>query len=80
MDILQGGAAAPHLGDPQQAEAVDRCANGCEIWGGEAVYLWDGRRLCPDCFEGAVSSWLKKAPKELADALGVEAVTAGEKG
>ena len=47
-----------------------RCAG--EIYPGETVFAWEGRRVCVDCFRAKVSALLKEAPKEVAQMLGVE--------
>lgn len=28
---------------------------GCEVYEGEKIYEWDGKRLCPDCFRDLIN-------------------------
>ena len=63
----------PPLRDVQQDAPFclcERCQG--EVYCGEKLYRWDGKRLCPDCFTGEVESWLHRAPEEVAYALGTE--------
>lgn len=58
------------LRDPQMdrpARECDRCRG--ELYSGETVYNWDGKEICPDCFEEVVTDWVRKAPSEVASAL-----------
>jgi len=63
----------PPLRDVQQDPPSGYCEK-CrgEIYQGETLYHWDGKRICPDCFDSAVTLWLHTDPKGLAYALGAE--------
>lgn len=69
----------PALRDEQQERPVGLCP-GCqgEVWRGEQLTAWEGRWLCPDCFEEGVADWLRGAPGQLARALGLDVRRAGE--
>ena len=47
-----------------------RCSG--EVYDGETTYLWDGSKICRDCFRDAVKAWLGEAVEEVAFALGIE--------
>ena len=70
----------PALRDEQLERPVGLCPGcGGEVYHGERMTGWEGRWLCPDCFEGEVTRWLRQAPGQLADALGL-AVRVAEEG
>jgi len=48
----------------------ERC--GGEIYPDEERYIWEETCVCVDCFQGAVTAWVKEAAEEVALALGVE--------
>lgn len=61
------------LRDTQQdipACYCERC--GGEVYYGETLYIWEGKRICSDCFEAIVSMWLKESPAGVAAALDIE--------
>lgn len=61
------------LSDRQDVAAAclcRRCAG--EMYVREVAYLWQDRRICPDCFKAEIAAWLEEAPQEVACALGVE--------
>ena len=61
------------LADRQDVVPVclcDRCTG--ELYAGEVAYVWQERRICPDCFKAEVTAWLEEAAQEVACALGVE--------
>jgi len=71
----------PTLTDEQQDRPVGLCP-GCqgEVWPGEMMTKWEGKWLCPDCFEWQVSAWLRSCPGQAARALGLDRREAGEEG
>lgn len=65
----------PPLRDTQQDEPACYCERkncGGEVFSGETVYTWQGRRICSDCFKSVVTAWLEEAPHEVAAALDIE--------
>ena len=61
------------LSDRQDVAAAclcRRCAG--EMYVREVAYLWQDRRICPDCCKAEIAAWLEEAPQEVACALGVE--------
>lgn len=63
----------PALADGQECVPVCLCRRcGGEMYSGETAYLWENRQICADCFQGAVTAWLREAAWEAALALGVE--------
>lgn len=63
----------PALRDSQEEAPAFFCGscNG-EVYHGELTVLWDGKRLCMDCFKARVKEWLERSPAQVADALGFE--------
>ena len=62
----------PALRDEQDAKVVCWCRRcGGEVYEEETLYVWDGKRVCPDCFKECVKDWLDKSSNEVADALGI---------
>ena len=57
-----------------QAEAPVATCQRClgEIYHDEAIYIWDGKRICFDCFETVVESMLRDNPRHLADMMQVD--------
>lgn len=61
------------LADRQEAAPVCLCGRCTgEMYAGEVNYVWQDKRICPDCFKAVVSAWLEEAAQEVACALGVE--------
>lgn len=61
------------LTDQQDGRAVCLCMRcGGELYPGETGYVWEDRRICPDCFKRVVTVWLEESSREVAVALGVE--------
>ena len=61
------------LRDRQGEKAVLYCAAcGGEVYRGEPVFDWEGRRLCVDCFKTRVDAWLESSPVQVAAALGFD--------
>ena len=61
------------LRDIQQDSPACYCKRcGGEVYSGETLYTWEDKRICSDCFEAAVTAWLKEAPGEVAMALDIE--------
>lgn len=74
MSMAIGTCGLRHpLRDVQQDPPRGHCEK-CrgEIYEGETVYVWDGKRICPDCLENEVMRWLRVDPKGLAYALGAD--------
>lgn len=66
----------PALRDSQQDRVVCWCRRcGGEVYENETLYIWEDKRICVDCFRSVVSAWLAEAPREVASALDVSAVT-----
>ncbi len=64
------------LRDSQQANVVCWCrrCNG-EVYEDETLYIWEGKRICVDCFKAKITSWMEEAPGEVAAALDIDTVT-----
>lgn len=64
------------ISDPQQAPPVDFCSD-CqgELYGGERVFLVDGKTLCKECFKDWVLDLFNVSPDILADMVGAEPET-----
>lgn len=63
----------PALRDPQAEAPAAVCGQcGGEVYAGERLFLWDGARLCGDCFRDRVLGWLRVSPVQVAEALGFE--------
>ncbi len=60
--------------DSQQVPPVDFCDH-CqgELYGGELVFLMDGKTLCKECFKDWVLDLLNTSPDILADMVGARA-------
>lgn len=59
--------------DQQNRTPVCLCMRcGGELYPGEVGYLWENKRICPDCFKTVVAVWLEEAAREVAAVLGVE--------
>lgn len=66
----------PALRDTQQDDVVCWCCRcGGEVYADETMYVWEGKRICSDCFRGVVKSRVEMAPTEVAFALDVDTVT-----
>lgn len=61
------------ISDRQQAMAVDVC-HKCqgELYGGENVFLMNGKTMCKECFKDWVLKFLDTSPNMLSDLLGVQ--------
>lgn len=58
------------LRDSQEDRPVCLCPKcGGEVYHGEKLFEWDGRKVCLDCFKHEVVSWLENFPEQVADAL-----------
>lgn len=64
------------IADPQQARPVDFCSD-CqgELYGGENVFLMDGKTLCKDCFKAWLLELLDTSPDILALLVGTQMET-----
>ena len=63
----------PALRDPQDEAPIctcERCRG--EIYQGEMRYIFDDKKICPDCFQAEIEAWVSVSPREVAIALGVE--------
>lgn len=50
-----------------------RCPKcGGEVYAGEQLFEWDGKKLCSDCFKHKVRLWLELFPEQVANALGFD--------
>lgn len=43
-----------------------------EVYSGETVFTWQGKKICSDCIKVVVTAWLEEAPHEVAAALEIE--------
>ncbi len=67
----------PPLRDSQQGSVVCWCRRcGGEVYEDETLYIWEGKRICVDCFKSVVTAWVEEAPGEVAAILDVSTVTA----
>lgn len=58
--------------DSQSIPAASYCQEcSGEIYPGELRYFWDGKWVCPDCFQSHVERQLRDFPAQLADEMGV---------
>lgn len=59
--------------EPNEDDPVCLCGK-CqqEVYRGEALFTWKGRKVCPDCFRAALVEWMEGSLSTLADALMVE--------
>lgn len=64
------------LEDRQQARIVDVC-HDCqgELYGGENVFLMDGKIMCQECFKDWLLKLLNNSPSILADLVGAQIKT-----
>lgn len=73
MSIRGTAGLKPALRDEQAHTPVclcERCQG--EVWCGEKLYKWEGRRLCPDCFQEKIEHWVHLRPQQVAAALNIE--------
>lgn len=58
------------LRDPQCESPVSYCEN-CwgEVFSHETMVFYNGRWLCPDCFQAAIEKMLRENVPALADAM-----------
>ena len=64
------------LRDSQQDKVVcwcHRCSG--EVYENENLYIWEGKRICLDCFKAVIAAWLEESPGEVAAVLDVHTVT-----
>ena len=67
----------PALRDEQDARVVCWCRRcSGEVYEEETLYVWEGKRICEDCFKETVSAWVDKSPREVANVLLVDTITA----
>lgn len=64
------------IADPQQAQPIDFCSD-CqgEVYGGENIFLMDGKTLCKDCFKARLLELLDTSPDILALLVGAQMET-----
>ena len=63
----------PPLRDSQEDRPLCRCQKcGGEVYAGETLFEWEGKKVCVDCFRYAMGVWLKDCPEQVADALGFD--------
>ena len=63
----------PPLRDVQEDRPVCLCQScGGEVYAGETLFEWSGKRVCVDCFKRNVSLWLELSPEQVANALGFD--------
>ena len=53
--------------DESPASLCEECFG--EVWSGETLFRWNGKRICEDCFKHKVRSWLELSPRQIANAL-----------
>ena len=75
--MLRGTAGLqPALRDTQQDRVVCWCHRCCgEVYEYESMYIWEGKRICVDCFQSVVTAWVTEHPAEVASALDVTTIT-----
>ncbi len=65
----------PPLRDRQQDNVVCWCRRcSGEVYEDETLYIWEGKRICVDCFKSVVTAWVEEAPCEVAAALDIDTV------
>ena len=63
----------PPLRDVQEDSPVCLCQKcGGEVYAGETLFEWSGKRVCVDCFKRQVSLWLELSPEQVANAMGFD--------
>lgn len=73
MSIRGTQGLKPALRDEQLEAPVclcERCRG--EVYCGEMLYKYEGRRICPDCFQEKIEHWVHVRPQQVAAALGVD--------
>ena len=67
------------LKDPRDEDPVCHC-QAClgEVYRGETLFEWESKRVCVDCFKDGVTTWLERAPVQVANVLGFAHGSAGE--
>lgn len=61
------------LRDVQAAEPAGYCEEcGGEVWDGERLYHWGGKRVCRECFTSGVCALAEWHTEEMAALLDIE--------
>lgn len=63
----------PPMRDNQEDKPACVCpVCGGEVYAGEKLFEWSGKKVCVDCFKHKVTLWLELSPEQVANALGFD--------
>ena len=61
------------LRDVQEDAPVCCCQQcGGAVYSGETMFVWEGKKVCSDCFKAYIAAWVDNSPEAVADELMVE--------
>ena len=71
----------PPLRDSQEDRPICLCPGcGGEVYAGEDLFEWEGKKVCVDCFKEEICLWVERSPRQAAEAMGFDWGPAGESG